>query len=663
MPPKRRGEIEVTTEERVNSSPPTCFQSSSPSSCEPALGPQINLTRQKSYSFEESSFHQLQPICNSDSSSQLSALPFSHRINLSTSIPGPSIGAMPMEEDICLDAAGLSTQTPSGSQIEYATPNRELPYLILCDAERRKEYLSLCVPLYQAAIKGDWKVAKDVIDKYPGIVRVAITRKWETALHIAAAAKRTAFVKELVERMNEEDLALKNKDDNTAICFAAASGIVEIAKVMVGKNRNLPMIQGNKGMRPIYMAALFGHRNMVSYLYPVTNFGSLAREEQISLFLGTISADLYDLALKILEEDRSLAYARDTNGETALHVLARKPSTIANKSDLGIWKRSINSCFEWIYHKDQMQTLAHQLVEKLWEYVLQLQDWEISKLIKTPSKLLFDAAELGNEAIFNLIYEIGAIKDLIAAYKDKNNNDNNNILHLAGNLAPLSRRQIVSGAALQMQRELLWFQAVEKIVPPSYIKMKNSKNQTPKELFAEEHKKLLKEGEKWMKSTATSCMLVATLIATVVFAAVITVPGGENNATGVPIFLKEKWFLIFVISHAIALFSSSASIIMFLSILTSRYAESDFLISLPTRLMFGISTLFISIATMVLAYTGAIFLIYDHKHIWVPILIVFLACATVTLFAWQHFHLWADTIRSTYWSRFLFRPLKHRLYN
>ena len=139
-----------------------------------------------------------------------------------------------------------------------------------------------------------------------------------------------------------------------------------------------------------------------------------------------------------------------------------------------------------------MQTLAHQLVEKLWEHVLQLQDWEISKLIKTPSKLLFDAAELGNvefliiliraypdliwkidqnnrslfhtavlyrqEAIFNLIYEVGAIKDLIAAYKDKNNNDNNNILHLAGNLAPLSRRQIVSGAALQMQRELLWFQ-------------------------------------------------------------------------------------------------------------------------------------------------------------------------------------------------------------
>ena len=46
-------------------------------------------------------------------------------------------------------------------------------------------------------------------------------------------------------------------------------------------------------MTPLYMAAMFGHRNMASYLYSVTNFESLADEEQISLLLGTISADLY----------------------------------------------------------------------------------------------------------------------------------------------------------------------------------------------------------------------------------------------------------------------------------------------------------------------------------------------------------------------------------
>ena len=93
--------------------------------------------------------------------------------------------------------------------------------------------------------------------------------------------------------MNEEDLTLQNKDGNTAICFAAASGIVEIAMVMVEKNNNLPLIRGYKVMTPLCMAAMFGHRNMVSYLYSVTNFESLGREEQISLLIGTISADLY----------------------------------------------------------------------------------------------------------------------------------------------------------------------------------------------------------------------------------------------------------------------------------------------------------------------------------------------------------------------------------
>ena len=58
-----------------------------------------------------------------------------------------------------------------------------------------------------------------------------------------------------------------------------------------------------------------------------------------------------------------------------------------------------------------MWTSAHQLVEKLWEHVLQLQDWEISKLIKTPSKLLFDAAELGNVEF--LIILIHSYPDLL----------------------------------------------------------------------------------------------------------------------------------------------------------------------------------------------------------------------------------------------------------
>ena len=61
-----------------------------------------------------------------------------------------------------------------------------------------------------------------------------------------------------------------------------------------------------------------------------------------------------------------------------------------------------------------------------------------------------------HEEIFKLIHELGAIKDLIAV--DKEANSGNNMLHLAGSLPPLERLNCVSGAALQMQRELLWFE-------------------------------------------------------------------------------------------------------------------------------------------------------------------------------------------------------------
>jgi hypothetical protein len=56
----------------------------------------------------------------------------------------------------------------------------------------------------------------------------------------------------------------------------------------------------------------------------------------------------------------------------------------------------------------------------------------------------------------------------------------------------------------------------------------NQDGKTPWQVFKEEHKALLEEGKNWMKDTSNSCMLVATLIATIAFAAAISVPGGNK---------------------------------------------------------------------------------------------------------------------------------------
>lgn len=197
---------------------------------------------------------------------------------------------------------------------------------------------------------------------------------------------------------------------------------------------------------------------------------------------------------------------------------------------------------------------------------------------------------------------------------------------------------------------------------PSYVNMKNKKGQTPHELFTKEHAALRREAESWMKRTANSCMVVSTLIATGVFSAAFSIPGGNNDNSGTPNYLGKRSFNIFAISDAIAMISSSASILVFLSILISRYAEYDFYKSLPSKVIFGLVTLFISITSMMIAFSSAFFITYYHGIKWIPSFISMISFFPIVMFFFLQFQLFYDIIYSTYYLRSLFRPSKHMLY-
>ena len=200
-------------------------------------------------------------------------------------------------------------------------------------------------------------------------------------------------------------------------------------------------------------------------------------------------------------------------------------------------------------------------------------------------------------------------------------------------------------------------QEVESVVHPSILETTNKNGKRPRELFIESHKELVKEGEKWMKETASSCMVVGALIVTIMFAAAITVPGGNKQDLGFPVFLNEKVFMLFIISDALSLLSSSTSLLMFLGVLTSRYAEEDFLRSLPIKMMIGLSTLILSIATMMITFCASLFIILQGKS-WVVIPVICLASVPVTLFTWMQLRLLIDMVISTYGSRILDKKAK-----
>ncbi|CAL5365343.1 unnamed protein product [Camellia sinensis] len=249
------------------------------------------------------------------------------------------------------------------------------------------------------------------------------------------------------------------------------------------------------------------------------------------------------------------------------------------------------------------------------------------------------------ENVFNLVYQLVESSYIFLSRQDVSGN---NALHLAALLGPrqqLSIRVSAAGAALQMQRELQWFKEVEKLVQPRDKEVRNTNGMTPAEVFTDTHQELVKEGERWMKDTATSCTIVAALIVTVVFAAAITVPGGNNN-DGHPYFSKHKAFLIFGIFDALALFSSITSVLMFLSILTARYAEEDFLYALPKRLIIGLVMLFVSILSMMIAFGATLYLMFGDNKVWILAPVVGFSCIPVTLFAVLQFPLLVVMIKS-----------------
>ncbi|KAF5465290.1 hypothetical protein F2P56_015310 [Juglans regia] len=165
----------------------------------------------------------------------------------------------------------------------------------------------------------------------------------------------------------------------------------------------------------------------------------------------------------------------------------------------------------------------------------------------------------------------------------------------------------------------LW--EVERIVYQNNKEFANKDGVTPGELFTKNHKDLMKEA--------------------------FTVPGGNNQDTGLPIFLNTKLFRLFIVSDALSLFSSAFSVLMFLGILISRYAEEDFFKSLPRKMIIGLSTLFFSIATMMIAFSAGLLLML-HEESWMVIPIISLASISVTLFVLMQFPLLVRMYISTY---------------
>ena len=164
--------------------------------------------------------------------------------------------------------------------------------------------------LYRAALEGDWQSANSQYKEYrdaakgelpqemdaPTLWELPITQQKLNALQVAIAAKQANFVKKLLNCMTAKELEFKNDNGDTALAITALSGSVEIAKKIVEENNELLMDRNNQETLPLITAAMHRQRDMVSYLYSVTEFHRLNPDERIKLLVLVISCDLYGMS-------------------------------------------------------------------------------------------------------------------------------------------------------------------------------------------------------------------------------------------------------------------------------------------------------------------------------------------------------------------------------
>ncbi|KAJ8634957.1 hypothetical protein MRB53_009228 [Persea americana] len=241
---------------------------------------------------------------------------------------------------------------------------------------------------------------------------------------------------------------------------------------------------------------------------------------------------------------------------------------------------------------------------------------------------LFLAALQGRkEAFYTLHYKWSGNKGPHEDFSHCKRNDGNSILHV-----------VILGEYFDLAFQIInWY--------PELAKFKNERGQSALHLLAS-HPSAFRSGCHLGLVGDFIYRFVAALIATVAFASATTLPGGVKQDVGTPVFEGEPPFDMFAISSLVALCFSITSLTMFLSILTSRYQVWDFYYSLPSKLILGLSSLFVSIASILVSFCSGHFLSIKDKLKFAVFPIYAFTCLPLTLFAVAQFPLYLDLIRS-----------------
>ncbi|KAD6454919.1 hypothetical protein E3N88_09625 [Mikania micrantha] len=399
--------------------------------------------------------------------------------------------------------------------------------------------------LHAAIVRQQIELVKQILAENITL-RDKITFNGNTALHVAVgtSSNNREFLENLLNLAREDDqqsLDMRNSEGSTLLHVAAIVGNTEATRMLVQHHGCDYMLfeKDNEGQTPLDRAVLNMQTHTCIYLLDKylnsPNVEKLDMCDSSEIVVNAISSKDYDSACKMAEfikdPDTVLMavaqnFPQNVNKIERLKMLlfAHVPVKLKFVEDTQRKEKAYRDANRLLCLITTFRITSTAYNNAIFEATRQNAVEVVKEIVSQFPNIIWNSNEDGHniiqhavinrsENVYNLLYQMSELKNTYRTIKDP---FKNNLLHLAARLAPKEKLDPISGAALQIQQELQWFKEVESFVCPLNVIQKNSFGETPQMVFTKEYKKLLIEGEKWMKEAAQSCSITAILISFVV---------------------------------------------------------------------------------------------------------------------------------------------------
>ncbi|GAB4833686.1 Ankyrin repeat-containing protein itn1, variant 2 [Ancistrocladus abbreviatus] len=402
----------------------------------------------------------------------------------------------------------------------------------------------------------------------------------ETALFTAAEKGHLGVVKELLPYMTSEGIASKNRSGFDALHIAARQGHQAIVQVLLDHYPELSKTVGQSNTTPLISAATRGHVDVVKEL--------LAKDSSLPEISKTNGKNALHMAARqghsdvvraLLEKDPQLARRMDKKGQTALHMAVKGQSCKVVR-----WLLEADPAIVMLPDRFGNQALHIATRKKRAEIVselLLLPHINVNALNRD-HKTPLDIAEG-----LPLSQETSEIKDVLMRYgalKAKELNQPRDEL-----------RKTVSEIQRNVHSQLEQARKTNKNVSG----------------IAKELKKLHREG---INNATNSVTVVASLFATVAFAAIFTVPGGDDD-TGTAVMASSTSFRVFLIFDAIALFTSLAVVVVQITVVRGETKSERRVVEIINKLMW------LAAVCTTVAFLSSSYIVVGRHNKWAAIFI------------------------------------------